>query len=110
MGDVIEGKYQMSLNSWEWNIDRNAFLDFVPVTKDNYLLMMIPKNPEVDPGLFIRPFKNEVWQWIGNTEYRSANCQFANCLLKRQLANECSTTNFTHKTDKTYVYCICCKL
>ena len=69
MGDVIEGRYQMSLNSWEWNIERNAFLDFVPVTKDNYMLLMIPRNPEVDPGLFIRPFKNEVWQWIGKVYF-----------------------------------------
>ena len=56
MGDVIMGKYQMSLNSWIWTLERQPILDFVPVTKDNPLLCLIPKPPEVDPGLFIRPF------------------------------------------------------
>ena len=50
------GKYQMSLNSWIWTLERQPILDFVPVTKDNPVLCLIPKPPEVDPGLFIRPF------------------------------------------------------
>ena len=59
MGDVIMGKYQMSLNSWIWTLERQPILDFVPITKDNPLLCLIPKPPEVDPGLFIRPFTSK---------------------------------------------------
>ena len=51
------GKYQMSLNAWSWIIERDDILDFVPVVKDNEILSVIPKPPDVDPGLFIRPFK-----------------------------------------------------
>lgn len=47
----------MSLNAWSWIIERNDILDFVPVVKDNEILTVIPKPPDVDPGLFIRPFK-----------------------------------------------------
>ena len=32
----------------------HSFLDFVPVVKDRQILAVIPRPPEVDPGLFIR--------------------------------------------------------
>ena len=54
MGDVVSGKYHVSLSAWNWIIERNSFLDFVPVVKDRQILAVIPKPPEVDPGLFIR--------------------------------------------------------
>ena len=55
----------MSLNSWKWNIERNSILDFVPVLRDKEILMLIPLPPEVDPGLFFRPFTDELWRGIG---------------------------------------------
>ena len=55
----------MSLNSWKWNIERNPILDFVPVLRDKEILMLIPLPPEVDPGLFFRPFTDELWRGIG---------------------------------------------
>ena len=55
----------MSLSAWNWVDNRNDFLDFVPVNKDSEILCLIPKPPEVDPGLFIRPFRDEVWKGIG---------------------------------------------
>ena len=33
MGDVVTGKYQLSLNSWSWFSKRDPLLDFVPVSK-----------------------------------------------------------------------------
>ena len=57
MGDVVAGKYPMSLNTWKWIIERQEILDFVPIVKENQVLTVIPKPPELDPGLFIRPFR-----------------------------------------------------
>ena len=54
MGDVVSGKHSVSLSAWNWIIERDSFLDFVPVVKDRQILAVIPKPPEVDPGLFIR--------------------------------------------------------
>ena len=64
MGDVVTGKYHLSLNSWTWFLKRDQLLDFVPVSKKRKLLTYIPKPPEVDYGLFIRPFKLESWKVI----------------------------------------------
>ena len=65
MGDVVSGAYPMSLNSWNWIPERNVFLDFVPIIKDREILAVVPAPPEVDPGLFVRPFRDETWQGIG---------------------------------------------
>ena len=62
---IFAYRYQMSLSAWNWVDNRNDFLDFVPVNKDSEILCLIPKPPEVDPGLFIRPFRDEVWKGIG---------------------------------------------
>ena len=64
MGDVLTGKYHLSLNSWVWFTKRDPLLDFVPVSKENFILTYIPKPPEVDYGLFIRPFRIEAWRAI----------------------------------------------
>ena len=50
----MSGKHSVSLSAWNWIIERDSFLDFVPVVKDRQILAVIPKPPEVDPGLFIR--------------------------------------------------------
>ena len=56
-GDVVKGRYQMSLNSWFGTPERFEYLDFVGAVKDSEILCIVPKPPEVDPGLFIRPFR-----------------------------------------------------
>ena len=33
MGDVVSGKHSVSLSAWSWFIERDSFLDFVPVVK-----------------------------------------------------------------------------
>lgn len=65
MGDVVLGKYPLSISSWRWFLKRDPFLDFVPILKDKTVLAVIPKPPEVDPGLFIRPFRDDTWEGIG---------------------------------------------
>ena len=64
LGDVVKGRYQVSLNVWIWFPERNDFLDFVPIAKEKFLLSLIPKPPEVDYDLFLRPFRSETWQVI----------------------------------------------
>ena len=54
MGDIVEGKYQLTINAWMSTLYRNVILDIVPFTADRTILCLIPKLPEVDPGLFIR--------------------------------------------------------
>ena len=54
MGDIVEGKYQLTINAWLFPLYRISILDFVPITTDRPILCLIPKLPEVDPGLFIR--------------------------------------------------------
>ena len=48
-GDVVTGKYQIGLNAWLWNKDRNEVVDFVvPNYIYRTILCYIPKPPEVD--------------------------------------------------------------
>ena len=66
MGDVVKGKYQMSITSWIWTTERNNVLEFVrPNRITNYVLCYIPKTSELDYQLVIRPFTINVWKSIG---------------------------------------------
>ena len=64
MGDVLTGKYPIGINGWIRNPARARVLEFVPIIKTAAILCYIPTAPEVDPGLFIRPFTNDVWHAI----------------------------------------------
>ena len=64
MGDVVKGKYPISLSAWNWMLERNDFLDFVPIIKENFVLTIVPQQPKVDLTLFIRPFRTETWYGI----------------------------------------------
>ena len=61
MGDVVAGRCPISLNAWIWYSERDSILDFVPTTKENFILAMIPKRLEVDFTLYLRPFRVETW-------------------------------------------------
>ena len=45
-----------SLSTWIWLIERNDLVDFVPNGYDRILLALTPQRPNIDFGLFIRPF------------------------------------------------------
>lgn len=60
-GSVVNGDYMISLSHWLWNIDRYGLLDFVSSSTDTILLALTPKPPDVDTGLFVRPFTNDAW-------------------------------------------------
>ena len=61
MGSIINGKYHLSLSQWVWNSARGQLLDFIGTTTDTVVVVMTPSPPEIDIGLFVRPFKNEAW-------------------------------------------------
>lgn len=57
MGEVVNGNFHISLSQWIWNIDRYGLLDFVSTSVNYQVLALTPQPPEVDTGLFIRPFR-----------------------------------------------------
>ena len=56
-----------SLSTWIWLIERNDLVDFVPNGYDRILLALTPQRPNIDFGLFIRPFTVQAWRGIGIT-------------------------------------------
>ena len=54
MGDVINKKFEFSLSSWLWSIDRYTLVQFVPILSAVHILVWTPKIPETDFGLFTR--------------------------------------------------------
>ena len=62
MGGIINGDYMISLCQWVWNYERYGLVDFVSTSADANLLALTPSQPQVDLGLFIRPFTNEAWK------------------------------------------------
>ncbi len=61
MGDVVNGKYPLSLSIWFWLPERQDILSFVPIVKENFILSALPQPSRVDFGVFIRPFRMEAW-------------------------------------------------
>ena len=61
MGGVVNGDYMISLCQWVWLRERYGLLDFVSTTAEATMLAITPKPPEVDTGLFVRPFTNDAW-------------------------------------------------
>jgi hypothetical protein len=64
MGGVINGDYALSLSQWVWNIERYGLVDFVSTNSDSVVLALTPQLPELDNGLFIRPFTNDAWAGV----------------------------------------------
>ena len=65
MGDVILGKFPFSLAPWLINEERVRVLDLVGVVDwDRFVSCVVLDPPQLDPGLFIRPFTNLAWTVI----------------------------------------------
>jgi len=64
MGGVIKGDYHTSFTGWTWNLQREAVLDLVMFRQESTVLAIVPKPPDVDILLFIRPFRNNAWHLI----------------------------------------------
>ena len=65
VGDVIMGRYQVSLSSWQWSDRYPNSVDYVQYSLERRIMCLVPKFPEVDIALFIRPFTDDVWKYIG---------------------------------------------
>ena len=67
VGSLLEAdEYQFSISSWVYVVERIEMFEFVHVLTDSRVLAMIPRRPDVDYGLFIRPFHLESWIAIGS--------------------------------------------
>ena len=62
MGGIVNGDYMISLCQWVWLSDRYGLVDFISTTADFHLLALTPRAPEVDLGLFVRPFTIDAWK------------------------------------------------
>ena len=60
MGDVINKKYDMSISSWMWTIERHELEQFVPVAKTRRMSVM-KASKSTDFELFTRVFTNDSW-------------------------------------------------
>jgi hypothetical protein len=61
MGRVVNREYEFCLSSWSWIRDRYDLLSFAIIISMKSVLLWSPKNPEIDFGLFIRPFTDDAW-------------------------------------------------
>ena len=65
MGDVILGKFPFGLSSWLVTEERVRVLDLEGVVDwDRFVSCVVLDPPQIDPGLFIRPFTNLAWAVI----------------------------------------------
>ncbi|TRY80960.1 hypothetical protein TCAL_14039, partial [Tigriopus californicus] len=67
LGNVIQGKVDLSLSLWIWNLERSSVVDFSIVASDWEQLCFVPQMPKVDPTLFLRPFTTDSWIAVGLT-------------------------------------------
>ena len=64
-GSVVTGDYDTSLSTWLWTRERSEFLDLIQIFSSSMVLVLTPQSPEIDLGLLVRPFRNDVWAVIG---------------------------------------------
>ena len=74
LGDVVMGRFDMSLTPWTWLHKRRDILQFVLMIKQNRILVWEPHNPDVDFGLFLRPITSESWLAILTTGFVIISC------------------------------------
>ncbi len=65
MGDVIFGKYPLSINMWNYFPERHELLDFVHFSSDQAVLALTPQPVKMDTGMFLRPFTRKTWYCTG---------------------------------------------
>ncbi len=61
MGAVVKGEADVSLSVWRWDAERDRIMDLVPVLFEPQLLVMTPKQPDVDLAMLLRPFTGRTW-------------------------------------------------
>ena len=66
MGDVVNKKYDLSISTWMWKVERTKVLQFVSVAKTRFVQVLTPLKPTTDPGLFARVFTYCSWLAISS--------------------------------------------
>ena len=74
VGNVILGKYDMSISSYTWNVARSELMQFVPILRTRRMLALTPQRPAMDLGLFIRAFTLYSWAGIMGVTTVAAFC------------------------------------
>ena len=64
MGNVINKKYDMSISTWYWKLDRVELVQMVPVVRGRMILVSAKQKPKTDFGLLSRGFNNASWMGI----------------------------------------------
>ena len=61
MNDVANGKYDMSLSSWIWNLETDGLAQFVPAIRKRLVLVMRHRGSSADFRFFLRAFSPHSW-------------------------------------------------
>ena len=61
MGDVINKRYDMSISTWRWKLERTELAQFVPIVRERLILMSGRQRPKTDFGLLNRGFTKISW-------------------------------------------------
>ena len=64
MGGVIRGQYDLSLSTWIYLEKRSRVLSFSTNYREEKVLVLIPKVPNIDFGIFTRPLTTSAWGGI----------------------------------------------
>lgn len=83
LGNVIQGKVDLSLSLWIWNLQRSISVDFCIVMSDWQQFLFVPQMPQVDTTLFTRPFTNDSWIAIGMTSLVIVICSVAPMSIRK---------------------------
>ena len=96
LGDVVSKKFDLSISSWSWKIERIEVLQFVAVAKTRFAQVLTPLKPTTDPGLFARVFTSYSWLAITSTVGVSMICiAFQKCIIPSENTNGEKVFNFT---------------
>ena len=87
-GGVVKGDYEMSLSAWIWNVERNSVLSSAPAVSSRMQLLLTPKSPETDFGLFLRPFTSDAWSAIAAVLLVAIACVGLPFLLRHPAVEE----------------------
>ena len=61
IGDVYSKKYDLTISTWQWFLERDSIADFVPVNKNREVLAKKSGRSATDFGLYMRVFTYDSW-------------------------------------------------
>ena len=61
LGDMYSKKYDITISTWQWFLERDKLADFVPISKNREVLAMKSGRSTTDFGLYTRVFTYDSW-------------------------------------------------